>query len=379
PAFARGLMAESWLLSDRSIGRAWRRVHRLASLDEGTVPVAELGPGESEAVVRLIAGSGMPNRDKVDVLVRLLDDTGPATRRAVFWALVDNRDEAATGVLQGIACRRDDPLAAAAARDVRRRRPGDRPIVSDSIDAHARRSGDRPWDFEAIWQGLDEWDEAACEAARQGIEGAQGDLTVPLRVKMASLDAGDRLKALRLIRMWRLTPALAERIYRLCNDGDAMVRSLAVGMLADLEGPTARRILRRAVDDPDARVQANAIEAFEAVHLPDREGPLTEKLRSPHHRVRATAVAALLRMQLPEAGETLLDMLESPQQPQRISALWVIERLNLVSLMHRLIAMADHDPDVQVRRRAARVLETIPAWTGLEANDRSPVTVEGAP
>ncbi|MCH7814258.1 MAG: hypothetical protein IID40_09585, partial [Planctomycetes bacterium] len=37
PAFARGLMAESWLLADRSIAKAWRRIHRLAWLDEGTV------------------------------------------------------------------------------------------------------------------------------------------------------------------------------------------------------------------------------------------------------------------------------------------------------------------------------------------------------
>ncbi|MCH7813497.1 MAG: HEAT repeat domain-containing protein, partial [Planctomycetes bacterium] len=95
--------------------------------------------------------------------------------------------------------------------------------------------------------------------------------------------------------------------------------------------------------------------------------------------VRATAVAALLKMQLPEAGETLLDMLESPQQPQRISALWVIERLNLVSLMDRLIALADHDPDLQVRRRAARVLETVPTWAGFGVVDPAPApaTAEG--
>ena len=99
------------------------------------------------------------------------------------------------------------------------------------------------------------------------------------------------------------------------------MRSLAVGLLADLPGPTSQRILRIAVQDADPRVQANAIEALDKLDLEERIPATTAHLDSPHARVRANAVKSLLRVELEKAGEVLLDMLEdSIEVAERIVA-----------------------------------------------------------
>jgi HEAT repeat protein len=172
----------------------------------------------------------------------------------------------------------------------------------------------------------------------------------------------DRSRALEVVRVLGLTRALDEHIYRLTSDADAVVRSLAVAMLADLDGPTARRIVWRALNDPDSRVQSNAIEVLDRLPVPTKGQQLEAKLKSTHQRVRATAIAALLKLQAGDAAEALLEMLYHPSGAHRISALWVVERLALASVMHRLEEMAETDPDARVRRRAQRVLRGLPSW-----------------
>ena len=150
---------------------------------------------------------------------------------------------------------------------------------------------------------------------------------------------------------------MSEQIYRLAYDPEPLVRSRAVAMLAELPGPTGRRILRVALSDSDARVQANAIEVLDLLDAPDRVAETVLKLKSKNSRVRANAVKSLLRLDVREAATALLEMLEGNSSAQRISALWLIERLKLRAVLRRVARLGGEDPDERVRQRALDVLQ----------------------
>ena len=180
-----------------------------------------------------------------------------------------------------------------------------------------------------------------------------------VRGKLASASPPDRARALRLVRQIGYVREVEEQIYRLAHDPDPMVRSAAIGCLQQLPGVTTNRILRGALGDSDARVQADAVEALDTLDVQDRVALTRPKLESMNNRVRANAVKSLLRTELQQAGETLLDMLDHTSRSHRLSALWVVSRLGLGGVVHRIETMSQSDPDEQVRRRAARVLEEL--------------------
>jgi len=404
PAFVEGLMAESWLLADPEIARAWPRVRRLAWLEEGedkahpSPTLEQLPPGRINGALRLMAGSGLASEVKVGVLDRFLGDRGTSreARSAAFWNLVEIKTETATRILRGLARNGDDPLRAAARCELFRRGvepPRDRPLAGESRWTPSEQSrpgegatrarlhppgaspGDRAMSFDELWRVFDSLEGPDQQRTLERVRRESPDFAVRLRSKLGSGHAADRSQALRMIRSANLTRAFDEQIYAAANEADPVVRSLAVVLLGQLEGGTARLILRRALEDSDARVQANAVEALDALGTASGEPLLEAKLRAAHPRVRANAVAALLKRRLPEAGEALLTMLESPQRDQRISALWVVERLRLSSLLQRLLDLSQRDPDPQVRRRAARILRVLAV---ANAAQRQPATTGGS-
>lgn len=363
PEFLRGLLSESWLLADPRIGKACHRIRHLRCLDEGVLSLTDLSPLQLEGTVRLVAASGISSEAKVRLYGQLLSDAprGSASSRwAALWKLAEIRNEAADALLQNLARRHDEALSAAAARELRRRGWAEDEAASCPIDPAAILAADQPLAFDDYWRVFDNLDDLTREPAGEALLRDCPDLAARLGARLASNRAGDRVKALRIVRALKLAKMVEERIYRLANDPDAVVRSLAVALLVHLDEATSRRILRRALEDPDARVQANSIEVLDQLGLPQPDRQLAAKLDAPHPRVRATAVAALLKLQIPEAAGALLEMLEASSRSQRISALWVIDRLQLGSLAHRLEDLSRHDPDSQVRQRAERVLREFP-------------------
>lgn len=361
PDFVRALIDESWLLADPRIADGFQRVRGLAWLETDDAWLSELPPGRARALVRLIGASGMKADEKVAAYTRLLCPGGPALEEAAFWKLVELETEAATDVLHALAERSDGRLSIPARRELKRRGRGDDDPATEGPGGESGASAESQA-FNVLWQSFDHADEQVWEQSAATFGEHSADLLAGLEARLSSSEARDRSKALRMGRALGLGKALAEQIYPLANDVDAVVRSVAAALLADVGGVTARRILRRCLDDPDPRVQANAIEAIDRLEVPDRDEQIAPKLEAQHHRVRATAVAALLRMKVHRAGEVLLDMLEDPSQAQRIAALWVVERLQLGSLLYRLEHLAQHDPDAGVRRRARRAHRSIGSW-----------------
>ncbi len=358
PDFVRGLINEAWLLADPEIERACPRIRRWAWLEGGDRALLSLSPEQAVPTLRLIAASGLPADAKLSLYEQATASNHDHVRRAALWRIVGTRTESADKLLRSLAQRRRDPISTLARRELdHRKRRRDR-LTNQEADAP---DGDDVHPFDALWQSYDDLDDAERQRGATDLAQTCPDFAARLRSKLASARAADRGRALGIMRTVGLAGQLDEQVYHLTSDPDPMVRSQAVAALAGLDGPTARRIARRALDDPDPRVQANAIQLLDQWPGDDKHGPLEPKLRSKHQRVRATAVAALLRMQAPEAAEALVEMLSDESAAHRISALWVVERLELASLLQRIEDLAESDADARVRQRARRLLRTLPA------------------
>jgi HEAT repeat protein len=362
PDFVRRLMDDSWLLADPRIARGFQRVRQLAWLDPDDAWLLDLPPGRARGALRLIGASGLKPEEKAAACSSLLSAGAPALQEAAFWKLIEIETEAANSALRTLAQRGNGRLPVLARRELKRRGCPDAAAAATEGAGGESAGSPQVRAFDELWRSIDQRDEEAQREAAAAYSRHNPDLLPRLDTKLASTEAGDRSKALRIARVLGLGEPLAERVYQLANDPDAVVRSSAAALLGDLGGATARRILGRLLDDPDPRVQANTIEAIDRLEIPERDKQFEAKLEARHHRVRATAVAALLKMQVHRAGEVLLDMLEDPSRSQRIAALWVVERLQLGSLLYRLDHLAQHDPDEQVQRRARRAYRSIGSW-----------------
>ncbi len=365
--FMVGLSREAWLLADQQIDHACQRIRRLAWLEQGVSPTladTTAGGGLASGVVRIVEACGLAPATKIAIYGQLLASGSEAVVWAVFWRLACDRTEAATGLLRSLVRQGEfslTDLSAAATRELKRRGAATPPSagVNEARDGSVTDVTGR---FEDLWETfasgrVDETSAPALPA--ETLIRADPHFLIHLRAKLASSEPTDRVKALQLVRHLKIAAEVDTQVYRLASDPDERVRGTAVATLAGLDGPTTRRIVRRALEDPDARVQANAIELMAHLDLPQRAEQIIAKLDADHHRVRATAVASLLQMEFRRAADVLLDMLDDQASAHRIAALWVVERLQLSSLFSRLALLAEHDPDVQVRRRAGRILRAL--------------------
>ncbi len=355
----RGVLGESWLLADPRIERGCRWVQYRSWVHNAVRVVSELDASSIAGAVRFLSSIGGPHDRRLALLKELVQSPSEEAREAAVWTLVHDPTDPATDLLTVIAARPGDSAARMAENEVRRRRgrtaedePKSRP-TSPTVGAVAL-----PDLWERFWNQFDDPNAFDLEN-RETIDAVRrraADVVNLLSAKFASAEPLNRVRALRVAARLGLVKHVEPWVLRAAFDPDAVVRSIAVGLVAELQGPTVRRILERALDDPDDRVQAGAIEAIDRLQLPDRVRLLEPKLDSQHPRVRANAVKALLCLELPRAAETLLAMLDDEFSAHRLSGLWVVEKLRLPSLRARVEQIRDHDPDRRVRRRAGQLL-----------------------
>jgi len=282
--------------------------------------------------------------------------------------MIADESKETTALLVNFSRRTDEPLAELAARECqRRRRPESTvqatrspPTSPTSPATSSTGTGATP--EQAIERFLDEFDRlssAERNSLGKKIMWLVGNLPQRLNKYARSGDVGVRSRTLRVAVELGLVGEMSECFYELAHDPDGNVRAIAVSALRELPGATTTRILRQALNDPQPRVQANAVETLEALGLSDRCDMVSAKLDSPNNRVRANAVKALLGMQSQPAADALLNMLDDASQVHRLSALWVVERMRLRTLLDRIVAMSQSDPDGRVRNRATRVLRNL--------------------
>ncbi len=82
-------------------------------------------------------------------------------------------------------------------------------------------------------------------------------------VKLTSSNAGDRARAINIIRHLSLVDRFREGIVECALDSDRFVRSAAVKAVGQLHTPASEHLLYEALRDPDRRCRASAIEALD--------------------------------------------------------------------------------------------------------------------
>lgn len=332
-----------------------------------------LNPSTAATAVRVINATGSPKGEKLALYRRLIEDGDATIRGQVVEFLVQDRSEETTALLSLMAHSCETELADKIVAHTRQQPvAGTRTATAAPPDTVDDKTRSLHAAFEACWNGFD----AASDDERRILLGqlrrAGGDPGPLLRSALAAPLAADRARALRLIRAMQCAPPYQDQIFQRARDTDPLVRSLAVAVLPEIGGASATRILRSLLNDPDPRVQANAIESLGRMR--DNHGLelAGDKLASRHARVRANAIKALLSMELASAGETLLDMLADDSSAHRLSALWVVERMDIRAVIDQVTKICLSDPDVRLRRRAARVLEAL----GASARSSSAITAE---
>ncbi len=361
--FLRAILLESWLLADTEIERGCRWIRDGRWLQEAIETLHALEPRAVAGAVRLLTSIGGPHDGKVKRLGELAGAGSDEVRRAVLWQLVHDDSKAATELLTVIAARTGSSVATMATRELRRRRGGESGAgtAPETVTAATPQATTLHLLFDRYWQKFDDLSQEEQVTSGAAIGRRIPQIGALLEAKLASTDPLDQSRALRIVRRLGLARDVEASIYRLASGPDSVARSLAVSMLEEFPGPTAERLLRRAVNDPDERVQANAIETLDQLDVEDRVHCTRPKLDSPNSRVRANAIKALLRVELRQAGEALLDMLEAPSPAHRLSALWVIERLRSPAVIHIVREMTCNDPDQRVRERAKRLCGALAA------------------
>jgi hypothetical protein len=311
--FIRAVLSEVELLDDREVRHGCRWIRSSSWLQDGPEQLLRLGRREAAAVLRLIDAMGGPHARKVETYRQLFEAGDEGLRRAVVGRLNADPSAGATDLLAMIAGRGSDELAREAASELRRRR-GEGASGSVSFEGPSAGTDDLSSRkvFERFWRRFELAAPQERASLLEGLRSRRGEMIVPLREQMGGGNPLDRALSLQVGRALGVLGELSDRVYRLAHDPDPMVRSQALGALAELPGPVSVRILRAALEDADARVQANAVEALDRLDLEERVTLTMEKLDSPHGRVRANAVRSLLRAGVGRAGEVLLDMLDDP-------------------------------------------------------------------
>lgn len=372
PAFVEHLLDQMWITADRDNARSCSRIRDLPWLQGGASWLQSLSRRRGIAAVRLVGLSGIAPDAKARFFGQMIHGPSALLREAGVWQVVEMHTPESVQVLRRAAASDDDTVSRIAVQELFRRDP--------YAPVNRSQEGFRPTpesiakaveiDFDTYWDRFDELDDKQRLRAGRKLRAGEPDRFAQyVRVELASTQPQHRLRALSIVRLLDLAQVFEERIYALSHDSDDKTRSLAMTILADLEGATACRILRQALHDPNQRVQANAVEVLASINLDKWGAELGRKLDADHHRVRANAVRALLGQRVREAAVALIAMLTEASPAHRISALWVVEQLRLTTLLPRVRQMAAEDPDEVVRARAERILsDPGMARAGVEAD-----------
>lgn len=382
-AFLTEWFQQSWRSAQPRVARSLPAVRDLACARNRLSEVLNLPEAVQRHFARCLPHVGLADSVKLEVLRELQRRGIPAVARASVWSLTGLGEERVASILRTIAAQKDSPGAWIARCELTRRRPAEYPIgelgrcAQSNFGPPAAATPEAELTFDGYWLAFDRLMEE--DRLRLGRElMSRGRLAEALiNRRLSSVDAADRIRALRMVVLLGLTASFETQIYRLSHDPNPEVRSAAVTALGLLPTGASRRLLRGALYDGDARVQANAVEAFEQMGDASAAPELIPKLASSDNRIRANAVKALLKLGVREAAETLLLMLMDENRAHRASAVWLIDQMKLFAVAGRVVEMAESDSDEQIRTRARALAgRMIAGRASLEVAQREPALTE---
>ncbi len=360
PAFMEELLDAMWITADPENARACGRIHALAWLNDGIGPLQSLPRHRAASALRLIALTGMPQKDKLSIcrsLTNISSDDTTWLREAGVWCVTGIDGPAATQMLIGAAASHDPTVASIAATELFRRDPSyTREKVRRLSEPRASARGPEA-DVDPYCDQYDELGPSQRITAGNRLLAESPDrFHRRIQADFRSDDPRVRDRTLDIVQSLGIAPQYRDQIYKLSHDPDERTRSRAVALLGELDGATAVRILRRSLSDPDPRVQANAVEVLGTRDPQKWRETLTARMNEQGNRAQANAIKALLHIGVRDAAVALLSMLTHESAAHRLSALWVVEQFGLFTLAPRIRRIAADDPDPQVREGAERLL-----------------------
>jgi HEAT repeat protein len=362
PAAKDAVAALKAAASDKRVGVrtaaavALYRVGKRAEIPLGVLGALSRAKEEDDrlrAVAALGALAGEPKA--VAILVRLLKDPDPATRREAACALAGRGAAVgkAVGAL-GAGLHDADPgvrwwcALALAASEAPLSKAAEEEVCR-TFRAARFRLGDRE-------------PGKAVHEVRASAEGrAVPALAAVLRGRPARL----RAEAARALAALGFEPAAAQAaLVEALKADDGAVRRAAARALAGV-GPAALADLVRLLGNPDGRVRGAAARALGLMGLPARSsvGSLLRVLKDPDSTVRSQAALALWRLDgnaqaaLPQLRLVLIDVDNKDRQEavEGLGVVWV-EATPRIRELSELVGKALKDRDGRVRAEAARWL-----------------------
>jgi HEAT repeat protein len=262
-------IAEPGATPSPAIAATLHRIVALPWLHAGGAEPEHLSDDLQAVVVRLVAASGMPRTDVLDVIHEILDHGGVEGRRAASQALADFQGDFA------------DQLAIKALQD------DDAEVVANSLSQLREREINGA--LSTLFSMLDNPDDTVREAARtnlhefnfarylrvfdaldEDIRRRTGELvrkvdmdTIPtLQREMKSAIRTRRLRALRVATAIAVVEEIEGDLIERLADSDHVVRASAARALGQSGSAAARRALREALSDSSVIVQEAAEESL---------------------------------------------------------------------------------------------------------------------
>ena len=340
----------------RGVGHVEHLVEAAGAVD------AQVGRG----MVGLVGALGMSDKRRAGTYGRLAEARDRLTRLRALRALMGMRCAEADEVVGAMCFDSEEGVARTALRWLIGRRweglnqlmvrlvGSDHAAVREMAEAHLA-----PLGFERMWSGWEQMSRDQRERVGTALMKIDRRFLAKLEARLSGGDAGDRMRAVQVVRALGQSSYFEGRLVGLTEDGDERVAATAVRALGEMsESPTATAALEKALEHGDDRVRSNAIEALEALEMIGLHGPALARISEQGgNRSRATAIRALMRMPVKEGVPALTRMLGDGDERHRLSALWVVEHMGLIGVLDRVAEIAKGDGDTKVRRRAIRVVQ----------------------
>lgn len=213
--------------------------------------------------------------------------------------------------------------------------------------------------FDSVWETFDRIDASVARSLGRRVQADAKRFFDATRARLADPSVETRGRAIRMVLALGLARAFVNDLAGLAGDDDAHIRATALSALASAGGPTARRVLERALLDADPSVIAGAVDGLDRLGLTTRIEVLAPLMLHDDPGVRAGAIRALLHRRVTDAARALLKMMSDSRRNHRIAALTMVERMRLTSMRSRVAEMASSDADPAVRRAAEQVADRL--------------------
>jgi HEAT repeat protein len=242
------------------------RIDSLVWVEDDKLPLLDsLGEAEQPGVALLATRTRIQPAAKLLVLEHLLAHGRPLGRQAAARALLDIHGTQADWLVLDLI---QNPCPLVQAEAIRRLRGCDVPdAVSmlihlldsphDEVQAAAREAL-AEFKLPRFLQAFDGLSESSRYATGQLVKRVDANAVAELQVELAAPGRVRRLRALQVVGVLDLAPAVTKNLQELCNDEAPAVRLEAIRLLAQCEGIEVRRTLRQLLADASPAVQQAA-------------------------------------------------------------------------------------------------------------------------